>query len=531
MRKVLLTGAALMAFAAAGFAQNTTIYTGTGTGQTSTQNQTGNGLKSTVKQGSSLAADQGNSSFTDQFGKANTATVTQDLGAKNNRAGMLQTGGSATVNGVDGNTADITQQTNSGGTATRSGVFGKDATAGEGNWAGILQGQKGNKSTVSQSNGSSSNFGEIYQTGSNNGQGTASSFAGGLPVTISVNPPPLKTAIVQDNNSVGNAALIKQAGNNGGAVVNQSNGSSQNEATVDQQTGGNGNQAAISQDGTDGSSALNKATVTQIGTFGYANIVQSENSNNNQATVTQNESNVPGSSSIAEVEQRNNSYGNMATISQTGLYENAAVYQNDNSHDNTATINQTGIYATLFKAFAQINQVTEVANAEATINQAGTDNRATVTQTYAYNTAGGTARGSASGGNTVLVNQNQTTAGNNNIVNVLQGGGASVGGGSGNITAGSKVTVDQANSRNSAYLQQTGQTLTAKVSQDGNYNLLAKDPSHLTDNALQLGSNYTLTVTQSAPGALSGASNSAFVNSNNVGGGGVTINQTLTNSN
>ncbi|MBO0938828.1 hypothetical protein J2I47_19910 [Fibrella sp. HMF5335] len=530
MKKVLLTGVALMAFAAASFAQNTTSYTGTGAGQTSTQNQLGNGLQSTVKQGSSYSSDQGNSSLTDQKGKDNSAKVSQDLGSKNNRAGVTQTGGSATVGGGNGNTATITQETSSGGTATRTGVFGKDATAGEGNWAGILQGQQSNKSTISQSNGSSSNFGEIYQTGSNNGQGAASGFSGGLPITTAAPSPALKTAIVQDNNSVGNAALIKQAGNNGGAVVNQSNGSSQNEATVDQQAGGDGNKAAVSQDGTGGNSALNTAKVTQSGNFGEANIVQSKNSFDNQATISQNESNVPGSSSTAEIEQFNNAYGNIATISQTGLYEAAAIYQRDNSHDNTATINQTGTYATLFNAYAEINQVTEVANTEATINQAGTDNRATVTQTYAYNMAGGTARGAASGGNTVLVNQNQTSTGDNNIVKVLQGGDVSVGGGSGNITAGSKVTIDQANSHNSAYLQQTGQSLTAKVSQDGNYNLLAKEPSSPASNALQLGSNYTLSVTQSAPGAISGASNSAFVNSNNIGGGGITINQTLTNN-
>ena len=42
MKKVLLTGAALMAFAASGFAQNTSTVNQNGTGQTANATQVGN---------------------------------------------------------------------------------------------------------------------------------------------------------------------------------------------------------------------------------------------------------------------------------------------------------------------------------------------------------------------------------------------------------------------------------------------------------------------------------------------------------
>ena len=566
MKKIILTGVALVAFAAAGFAQNTATYTGVGTNQTNLQKQSGNKLTSAVKQGtgSNVTVNQGNNAYTDQSGKRQNATIEQN-DTRSSRAAILQTTGGATAND-----ATILQNQSGTGNFEVTDISDKAAVrAAGGNFGGVLQDGSGNKAVVDQSgtsNASTGNQGEIYQYGTNNNTGyngldnsavgifqdgtnntaTITQGTSGQPVTgnaatieqfesASSNEATIKQ--LSDNNkayagqafyAIGNTATVTQSGGSQGstALVSQggtsaANNASGNEATITQTD--ELNNAVIKQEGASaGNSQDNKATIAQDGTNNQAEIDQQDNSLSNTATINQTGKNNSGTGSSvngsfaggATISQGSNARANTATITESGDGNGAYIVQQNNSHDNVATIDQKGT-----SSYAEIFQNKEVANNTATVNQgtSGTKNYASVTQQYAYDLSVPNATGQ--NGNSVEVNQNVNSAGGNNKAVVLQGGDAA------NITDKSKVTVTQEDNLNQAYLTQTGQKLTAKVDQDGNYNLLTKGGA--TDNALQLGSNYTLTVTQSAPGATAGFSNSAFVNSNNVGGGGITITQTL----
>ncbi len=116
MKKVILTGAAFLAFAAAGFAQNTATLNQSGTNQTTQQQQTGNLQTSIISQNKQGGANEGNFGSTIQGMRGtpntdpNTATINQNLNSKGNRAGISQNKGA----GSAGNDATISQSTGSG---------------------------------------------------------------------------------------------------------------------------------------------------------------------------------------------------------------------------------------------------------------------------------------------------------------------------------------------------------------------------------------------------------------------------------
>ena len=117
--------------------------------------------------GTNVSVNTLNKSLTDQTGLNHSVTVTQDGNADNNNAVVKQTGSGP--NPADGHRATILQQNNSGGMGgMRVTTFGKDATAGKGNYADIEQGEVKNAASIEQNSTSSNNFGQILQTGSNN---------------------------------------------------------------------------------------------------------------------------------------------------------------------------------------------------------------------------------------------------------------------------------------------------------------------------------------------------------------------------
>jgi len=385
MKKVLLTGTALLAFAAAGFAQtNTTTTNQAGDKQTAVQTQTGNYLTSTVTQDKGASSNFGSFAATRQVSvgsDGNQATVEQKNASNSNRGYVTQITGT-------GNVGTITQNNNSGALASGA-IAVTDATsaaavkAAQGNWAGILQSGSNNKTTsINQSDFSSTNFGEINQFGSTNG----------------------KTLIDQSNRSSGNTAKIDQGTASAGVTASK--------ATILQQSSSRNNQAFIAQIADNNTAAVtqnessvsNVANVSQSGTYGIATVNQGQDANFNKATVTQDTKGFYGGKyNTATINQTNLSGQNAATIEQHGIYEVATINQAYSAVGNEATIQQQG-----YASRASISQY-NVSNSKATIKQdlvtqsggidvaeiqqgstsfaASDKNVATITQDYSYNTA------------------------------------------------------------------------------------------------------------------------------------------------
>ncbi|HEX9959090.1 MAG TPA: hypothetical protein VGA96_17605, partial [Fibrella sp.] len=173
MRKLILTGTALIAFAAVSFAQNSTTINQNGTSQTAEATQVGNLQTSNIQQvGTAAMPNNGNYAGTFQGVAgtpntgANTATVLQNDGSKGNRGAISQGMGA-----MGGNEATISQSNNSGtgGVVTSASTSAADVRAAGGNFAGILQQGSDNTATrIDQNNQSRSNLGEIYQYGTEN---------------------------------------------------------------------------------------------------------------------------------------------------------------------------------------------------------------------------------------------------------------------------------------------------------------------------------------------------------------------------
>ncbi len=253
MKKVLLTGAALMAFAAAGFAQNTSTVNQNGTSQTANATQVGNQQTSTINQttGSATGANANYGNFGATFqgmpGSPNNtgpnmATINQNDGSQGNRAGATQSG--------DKQTSTINQN---GGADGISGGSSSAATlnsaSGNGNFAGTKQQGSLGTAMVNQNNNSSSNFGEVRQ----NGGGT----------TINTG------TVNQSNTSKSNYGQIYQgytAPDNPGAVVNN------DKATINQ---GKTNAADLNYTpGVAAESLNNQARITQTASDNTASIDQ-----------------------------------------------------------------------------------------------------------------------------------------------------------------------------------------------------------------------------------------------------------------
>ena len=381
MKKVLLTGSALLAFAAAGFAQiNTTTTVQNGTRQTA-QQQTGNYLTSTISQDQTDRSNVGSFAATRQesTGQAgNMASVRQDVGSKGNRGYVTQVGGT-------GNVGSITQSNGSGSGSLQvtDGTSSADVRAAGGNWGGLYQQGSNNKDvSINQSNVASKNFAEITQYAN-------SSKA---------------TSIEQSTNSVNNEARIAQGtaekAVTGVAARIQQSGISQNNMAMITQLGDNNTGLVTQNDG----SLNNTANVTQSGTYGRATVNQGQDANFNSATIKQDTKGFyGGKSNTAAIDQSNLSGQNTATIEQHGIYDVASINQGSKAVGNEATIQQQG-----YASNATINQY-NVTNSSAKITQdlatqsGGIDvaeiqqgsssmapsnnNKATITQEYSYNTA------------------------------------------------------------------------------------------------------------------------------------------------
>jgi hypothetical protein len=334
MKKVILTGVALMAFAAAGFAQNSSTVNQAGDNQTATAQQLGNAQVSNIQQTEGTGQNEGNTATTIQGTMAspnvtgvNTAEIFQRNGSTFNRAGATQSG--------EGNTSTITQDA-SGGASMRGGSPTVGAGSGKGNYAGTLQDGSDNTATINQNGaGTQSNFGEIYQYGSTN-QGTINQAAG----------------------ATDNAVTIKQ-GTEAADVE-------RNEATVSQDQGG---------------SLRNTTTVLQTGDGGIVNVQQRNNSTDNEASINQ----VSGEGSRVDVQQSFGAFRNQTNVVQYGDNQLVSVEQVASS-DNDATINQGSAGTTSSGNRARVYQKDGAQQSDVTINQNvtanGGNNYAQVEQAY-----------------------------------------------------------------------------------------------------------------------------------------------------
>ncbi|MBO0939501.1 hypothetical protein J2I47_23325 [Fibrella sp. HMF5335] len=479
MKRTILTGLALVAFAATLQAQNTSTVSQNGNGQSNAITQTGSNNESIVRQltGTGSPANTGNvatvtQNATSTLPTKNQAFIDQINGADYNQAIISQTVGS-------GNRATIEQK---GGNGFRSGgtslyVPGSPVPT-AGNYATITETGAGNNQTSIQQNagalgGSGANYANIRQIGNAN----------------------LGTAIEQSNKSMGNQASIVQGGSAGGAtgntaVVLQNNDSQNNLARVAQE-GANKNadvqQAFISSN--------NVIQVDQLGANGFATVYQTDNADHNQATVSQVSTSNGGSS--ATIYQTNVSAYNIASVEQQGTTDAALINQSEQSKNNTAAITQ---------------------------GATGNNNVGVITQTYAYDGAGSTM--TTGSGSTATINQNLTTGSTiGNQAEVTQGfaGGISTVSGNPVISDDNVATVGQENDVNVAKLQQGGVGNTATVTQRGYSTLKGVNAGMVVnDVAGQLGNINTLTVNQT--GTLL---NPATANATQIGiGNNGTITQT-----
>ena len=456
MKRIILTGSLLLAFAAALQAQNTATVSQNGNSQSNTIDQSGSNNQTLIRQltGTALLANTGNKVGVTQQATAtlplrNQAFIDQINGADYDQATIGQTMGS-------GNIATIEQAGGhgfrSGGTSLADPASVSGGTDGTGNVASITQTGAGNDQTTIKQNagvrgGSGANVARITQVGNTN----------------------LGTVIEQSNRSFGNLATIAQGSGSGGATANtavvlQNDDSQHNRASVVQE---GANKIADVQQTT--GSSHNQLQVSQLGIDGFATVYQTDQADHNQATVGQTSSSNGGSN--ATVYQTNVSAYNTAFVEQKGTVDNALINQSEQSKNNVASIAQ-GV--------------------------GGLGNSAVITQTYAYDGAGnGTGLGT---GNTARITQNQTSpSSTGNQAEVTQGfaGGISTVSGNTVISDNNGVVIGQENDLNVAKVMQGGVSNQAGVTQRGWSTLKGLDSGEIiNDVAEQLGNLNVLSVTQ-----------------------------------
>ncbi|ADB42028.1 beta strand repeat-containing protein [Spirosoma linguale] len=537
MKKIILTGTAIVALAAACFAQNnTSTISQSGNQQSAGATQKGKDLISTIVQTSA-------GGITNVGNFAKTVQKSSSLLSEKNQAIINQLGtayGSATIEqeGV-GNQSTISQKNNNA------------ESSGDGNLVTTFQRGFNQVLTVNQNDNSKGNLVTMRQENT----GTA------------------QTATVDQNNvSTRNSATTNQFGNNNTLSISQSNNSNNNTANVRQgfapnmgasafnatalveQNGGalgssSGNEATITQinrasniakifqnNGSGGiGEAGNDVTINQSGVLGsIASVSQSNNSQNNSTVINQSVAgqhtayisqdgdgnfnsfnntvavNQTGSGNKADVRQlgidankngQGGSYNNVANVTQSNQLNQAFIVQKDLSAFNTATINQAGV-----NDIGTITQsINSIAN-NATINQgafSSGNNRATITQQQSAPEGG-------LGGNSATINQNLLAAGSANIATIVQGFLPSVSNSNANL-----ATISQEGSSNQARLQQTGDLNVATIMQTGNGNIVRNADASLNSSALQQGSNNKLTVEQIA-GSSGNIANVAQIGSDNI---------------
>lgn len=517
MKKLILTGATLLAFAATSLAQNNqATLNQAGNQQTGTATQSGSSLQSNIQQTTA-------SGITNVGNYANTSQVPIIVGSSGNQANVNQLGTKSGFANIgqegSGNLSTINQQNNNGGSGTpitsasapgpvanannvpNAAGISAVTTAG-GNYANTYQ--RGNNETVliNQNNASTSNYADSRQD----------NYSAGQSVIIN-----------QNNTSTGNKATANQFGDSNTQTISQSNNSSGNTANVRQgfstaQPGYNGTTisntvgavATVQQNGIVGGSPStgNQSTINQIGTGAGASATTQQNagllgpSQNNTAEINQ-----FGGVQTALIQQNNFSILNQAKVDQTSPDNGnvATIRQNDASVFNQATILQTaGAGRT-----ATIDQINSSSNNKAAIKQQGGSvagsgaSSAYITQTQGSNNQGYIDQNSYAGssavinqhstsGSTAKITQNTTyfDYGNTNIADIEQTGGV-----------GNTATIDQDYSANTAKLKQDGSGNTATFKQligDGNV-IKGLNSSPV---ALQQGTGNSLTVTQTSTNTL-----------------------------
>ena len=395
MKKVLLTGAALIAFAAATQAQ---IFQN-GIQQFAQQIQSGTNQTGVISQQQGTGTNYGNYAITFQGTSSNTGM---------NTANINQNGGPTTApgppptigpgQGSQGNRGAITQNGGPGNLATINQNGGPDGLSGggtsvsatisapgeDGNFAGILQQGSNNTAQIDENNNSRRNAAEVYQNGNqltgtilqSNGsvnnkasvnQGFVNNNAG-TPITNSqatINQGKLNAGDASASaalaESIGNTANITQSVSNVNATINQGStdglffganpGRAEGSTAGITQSAVNGFVALIDQGVDSGESIGSRATLTITGennTVGFITQGSGTGSTENGSTASISMAGTTSQAQILQASGGGQTDGNAATITQSSAVQGstAGIVQglgtSTFSRNDKATINQTG---------------------------------------------------------------------------------------------------------------------------------------------------------------------------------------------
>ena len=525
MKKLILTGAALIAFAAATQAQ---IFQN-GIQQFAQQIQSGTNQNGVISQQQGTGTNYGNYAITFQGTSSNTGTNTANINQNGGPTtapgppptigpgqGSQGNRGAITQNGGPGNLANINQNggpdgLSGGGTSVSATI---SAPGEDGNFAGILQQGSNNTANINENNNSRRNAAEVYQNGNglngtiNQSNGSVNNKASvnqgfvnnnaGMPITNStatINQGKLNAGDASASaalaESIGNTANITQSVSNVQAVISQGSSGLFGEppgraegstAGITQNAVNTGFVAAILQGIDSGESIGSRATITITGennTLG--GIAQGAGTggldNGSTASIS-----MAGTTSQAIIQQGTfgQSDGDGATITQSSAVQNgsAQIYQgngaNTFSRNDKATINQTG----------QNNQSLVQQNSTSffgTGQSNGSDNIATVMQTNGVsNVLGNINQGVSNGGGTAQAVRNQATltqsSGTGHFAYIGQGtdddGGADLATQDGTNAPGATAVLGLIANDNMATITQSGgNNMTARVLQSGRNNL------------------------------------------------------------
>lgn len=303
MKKIILTSSALLAFAAASYAQ---AINQAGQQQYAQHNQFGANQTGTISQVQNTSdpnrANYGNYAISFQGTPNNTGinnlTINQNEGSQGNRAGVSQSGG-------PGNNATINQ--NGGQDGLSGGATSMSATIGgrgeDGNFAGISQIGAANTAVINENNNSRRNNAETYQNGTNNSATTN-----------------------QSNNAISNTAFVYQgftgmnkvgtAVNNATATITQGKANA-NDVGSQVLSEAVGSTATITQLASNVTATINQGTLGVAGGAGRADGVN--------ATITQ--SAVQAMATINQGTGSGEAIGSQATINQSAVANSAVIFQ------------------------------------------------------------------------------------------------------------------------------------------------------------------------------------------------------------
>jgi hypothetical protein len=365
---------------------------------TSTVNQNGDGNSASSAQSNNIfGTPYWVTSYIEQGGNANTATVTQDLSwyasataqqyGSGNSAAISQTNyvgyySSATIyqNG-NGNSATVTQNNvyNTSGTVWQY-------NGASGNTGSVTQhGDTYSSALVNQSGGGTSGTTGVIDQSAYSSSATIEQFNAGQAYANINQTGSYNNALIHQSDTVGNGVTgyITQSGDNNSATITQNAsvyaGDRSDTASIYQT--GSSNRATVTESFVYFSAAYinqwfgsgNTAEIFQ-GNMSYGNATINQGGDGNKGTIKQGyaDANCCGSTLTANLSQYGN--GNTAEIDQTGWYQDALIAQNGNL--NLANITQNGNGS--LHNYATINQTGN--SHVATIAQNGSGNNATINQ-------------------------------------------------------------------------------------------------------------------------------------------------------